>query len=251
MKEECQMVKKILEIKNLKKCFGNSEVLKKINGLVLPNEVVCIIGPSGAGKSTLLRCLNLLETPSAGNIIFDGNDLTELSEKQLNILRQKIGMVFQNFNLFSNMTVLENVIIAPMRVKKVSRDVAEKKGLQLLQRIGLSDKANQYPSSLSGGQAQRVAIVRALAMDPEVMLFDEPTSALDPEMVGDVLGVIKDLANSGMTMIIVTHEMRFAREVADKIWVLADGYVQEAGNPNDIFDHPQTKRVQNFLAKIL
>lgn len=241
----------LLEIQNLKKSFGKNEILKNINETVAQGEVVCVIGPSGAGKSTFLRCLNVLEHPSDGKVIFEGQDLTKISEKQLSSLRQKMGMVFQSFNLFPNMTVLENITAAPMKVKGVSKQEAEQKASKLLGRIGLADKAQQYPASLSGGQAQRVAIVRALAMDPEVMLFDEPTSALDPEMVGEVLEVMKDLANSGMTMVVVTHEMGFAKEVADRIWLMADGYIQESGKPSEIFENPQTKRGQEFLSKVL
>lgn len=241
----------LLSIQNLKKSFGKSEVLKDINETVDSGEVVCVIGPSGAGKSTFLRCLNVLEHPTAGKIVFEGEDLTQISDKQLNKLRQKMGMVFQNFNLFPNMTVLGNITAAPMKVKGQSQAEAEKKAKELLKQVGLEDKAEQYPASLSGGQKQRVAIVRALAMDPEVMLFDEPTSALDPEMVGEVLETMKSLANSGMTMVVVTHEMGFAKEVADRIWLMADGYIQESGAPNEVFEHPQTKRGQDFLAKVL
>ncbi len=241
----------LLQIQNLKKTFGKNEILTDINETVSKGEVVCVIGPSGAGKSTFLRCLNVLEHPTDGKIIFEGQDLTKISEKQLNNLRQKMGMVFQNFNLFPNMTVLGNITAAPMKVKGQTQEEAEKKARELLDRIGLADKADQYPASLSGGQSQRVAIVRALAMDPEVMLFDEPTSALDPEMVGEVLEVMKNLANSGMTMVVVTHEMGFAREVADRIWLMADGYIQESGKPSEIFEKPQTKRGQEFLSKVL
>lgn len=241
----------LLQIQNLKKTFGKNEILTDINETVSKGGVVCVIGPSGAGKSTFLRCLNVLEHPTDGKIIFEGQDLTQISEKQLNNLRQKMGMVFQNFNLFPNMTVLGNITAAPMKVKGQTQEEAEKKARELLDRIGLADKADQYPASLSGGQSQRVAIVRALAMDPEVMLFDEPTSALDPEMVGEVLEVMKNLANSGMTMVVVTHEMGFAREVADRIWLMADGYIQESGKPSEIFEKPQTKRGQEFLSKVL
>ena len=241
----------LLQIQNLKKTFGKNEILTDINETVSKGEVVCVIGPSGAGKSTFLRCLNVLEHPTDGKIIFEGQDLTQISEKQLNNLRQKMWMVFQNFNLFPNMTVLGNITAAPMKVKGQTQEEAEKKARELLDRIGLADKADQYPASLSGGQSQRVAIVRALAMDPEVMLFDEPTSALDPEMVGEVLEVMKNLANSGMTMVVVTHEMGFAREVADRIWLMADGYIQESGKPSEIFEKPQTKRGQEFLSKVL
>lgn len=251
MKNGGNTMSELLQIQNLKKSFGKNEILTDINETVSKGEVVCVIGPSGAGKSTFLRCLNVLEHPTDGKIIFEGQDLTKISEKQLNNLRQKMGMVFQNFNLFPNMTVLGNITAAPMKVKGQTQEEAEKKARELLDRIGLADKADQYPASLSGGQSQRVAIVRALAMDPEVMLFDEPTSALDPEMVGEVLEVMKNLANSGMTMVVVTHEMGFAREVADRIWLMADGYIQESGKPSEIFEKPQTKRGQEFLSKVL
>ena len=251
MKNGGNTMSELLQIQNLKKSFGKNEILTDINETVSKGEVVCVIGPSGAGKSTFLRCLNVLEHPTDGKIIFEGQDLTKISEKQLNNLRQKMGMVFQNFNLFPNMTVLGNITAAPMKVKGQTQEEAEKKARELLDRIGLADKADQYQASLSGGQSQRVAIVRALAMDPEVMLFDEPTSALDPEMVGEVLEVMKNLANSGMTMVVVTHEMGFAREVADRIWLMADGYIQESGKPSEIFEKPQTKRGQEFLSKVL
>lgn len=241
----------MLEIKNLKKTFGKNEVLKDITENVEKGQVICVIGPSGSGKSTFLRCLNVLEQPTSGKIIFDGQDLAHISEKELNVLREKMGMVFQGFNLFPNMSVLENIKLAPMKVKKVSAEEAEKRGKELLGRVGLLDKADQYPDSLSGGQKQRVAIARALAMDPEVILFDEPTSALDPEMVGEVLKVMQDLADSGMTMVVVTHEMGFAREVADEVWFMADGYIQEIGKPEEIFEHPKSERAKDFLAKVL
>ena len=208
-------------------------------------------GPSGSGKSTFLRCLNVLEKPTSGKIIFDGQDLAHISEKQLNVLREKMGMVFQGFNLFPNMSVLENIKLAPMKVKNVDEKTATERGKELLDKVGLLDKADQFPDSLSGGQKQRVAIARALAMDPEVILFDEPTSALDPEMVGEVLKVMQDLADSGMTMVVVTHEMGFAREVADEVWFMADGYVQEIGSPEEIFEHPKSARAKDFLAKVL
>ena len=195
--------------------------------------------------------MNVLEKPNSGKILFEGKDLTNISEKELCALREKMGMVFQSFNLFPNMTVLENIKVAPMRVKGIAEDEAEKKAKQLLEKVGLSDRENQYPASLSGGQQQRVAIARALAMDPEVMLFDEPTSALDPEMVGEVLKVMRDLADSGMTMVVVTHEMGFAKEVADEVWFMSDGYIQEKGNPKDFFNAPKTDRAKEFLAKIL
>ena len=242
---------KMIEIKNLMKKYGKNIVLKDITESVNKGQVICVIVPSGSGKSTFLRCLNVLEKPNSGKILFEGKDLTNISEKELCALREKMGMVFQSFNLFPNMTVLENIKVAPMRVKGIAEDEAEKKAKQLLEKVGLSDRENQYPASLSGGQQQRVAIARALAMDPEVMLFDEPTSALDPEMVGEVLKVMRDLADSGMTMVVVTHEMGFAKEVADEVWFMSDGYIQEKGNPKDFFNAPKTDRAKEFLAKIL
>ncbi|WP_370648895.1 amino acid ABC transporter ATP-binding protein [uncultured Ligilactobacillus sp.] len=241
----------MIEIKNLKKNYGKNEVLKDITETVNKGQVICVIGPSGSGKSTFLRCLNVLEKPTSGKIIFDGQDLAHISEKQLNVLREKMGMVFQGFNLFPNMSVLENIKLAPMKVKNVDEKTAAERGKELLDKVGLLDKADQFPDSLSGGQKQRVAIARALAMDPEVILFDEPTSALDPEMVGEVLKVMQDLADSGMTMVVVTHEMGFAREVADEVWFMADGYVQEIGSPEEIFEHPKSARAKDFLAKVL
>ncbi|UTW41021.1 amino acid ABC transporter ATP-binding protein [Lactobacillus intestinalis] len=242
----------MIEIEHLKKNFGKNEVLKDISATVNKGQVICIIGPSGSGKSTFLRCLNVLETPTAGKIIFDGTDLAKLNDgKELDELREKMGMVFQNFNLFPNMNVIENIKLAPMKVKGMSDADAEKLGLELLDKVGLKDRAQQYPTSLSGGQQQRVAIARALAMEPEMMLFDEPTSALDPEMVGEVLKTMQDLANSGMTMVVVTHEMGFAREVADKIWFMADGYLQEKGTPAEVFEHPTSERAKDFLSKVL
>lgn len=243
---------KMIEIEHLKKNFGKNEVLKDISATVNKGQVICIIGPSGSGKSTFLRCLNVLETPTAGKIIFDGTDLAKLNDgKELDELREKMGMVFQNFNLFPNMNVIENIKLAPMKVKGMSDADAEKLGLKLLDKVGLKDRAQQYPTSLSGGQQQRVAIARALAMEPEMMLFDEPTSALDPEMVGEVLKTMQDLANSGMTMVVVTHEMGFAREVADEIWFMADGYLQEKGTPEEVFEHPTCERAKDFLSKVL
>lgn len=242
---------KMIEIKNLKKNYGKNEVLKDITETVNKGQVICVIGPSGSGKSTFLRCLNVLEKPTSGKIIFDGQDLAHISEKQLNVLREKMGMVFQGFNLFPNMSVLDNIKLAPMKVKNVDEKTATERGKELLDKVGLLDKADQFPDSLSGGQKQRVAIARALAMDPEVILFDEPTSALDPEMVGEVLKVMQDLADSGMTMVVVTHEMGFAREVADEVWFMADGYVQEIGSPEEIFEHPKSARAKDFLAKVL
>lgn len=242
---------KILEIQHLKKKFGKNEVLKDISASVNKGQVITIIGPSGSGKSTLLRCLNVLEKPTSGKVIFEGKDLTHIDEKELDQLREKMGMVFQNFNLFPNMSVVENIKLAPKKVKGISDEEAEKIALNLLDKVGLKDRANQFPSSLSGGQQQRVAIARALAMDPEVMLFDEPTSALDPEMVGEVLKTMQDLADLGMTMVIVTHEMGFAKEVSDTIWFMADGYLQETGSPQDIFEHPKSERAKDFLSKVL
>lgn len=245
------MTTKIIEVQNLQKKYGENVVLKDINETVEKGQVICVIGPSGSGKSTFLRCLNVLEKPTSGKILFEGHELTNISEKQLDKLREKMGMVFQSFNLFPNMNVLENIKLAPMKVKGVSEQEAEKKALELLEKVGLKDKGQQYPTSMSGGQQQRVAIARALAMDPEVMLFDEPTSALDPEMVGEVLKVMRDLADSGMTMVVVTHEMGFAKEVADQIWFMADGYVQEVGTPEEFFANPKSERAKDFLNKIL
>ncbi|KRN10520.1 amino acid ABC transporter ATP-binding protein [Liquorilactobacillus mali] len=241
----------MIEIKNLEKSFGDNQVLKNITEVVKKGQVICVIGPSGSGKSTFLRCLNVLEKPSAGQIIFEGQELTNISEVELNKLRERMGMVFQSFNLFPNMDVINNVKLAPLKVKKDVEEEASQKAGQLLEQVGLADKAEQFPLSLSGGQQQRVAIARALAMDPEVMLFDEPTSALDPEMVGEVLKVMKDLAESGMTMIVVTHEMGFAKEVADQIWFMDEGYIQEKGAPDEFFANPKTSRAKEFLSKIL
>ncbi|GET12605.1 amino acid ABC transporter ATP-binding protein [Ligilactobacillus agilis] len=245
------MPKTIVEVKNLKKVYGKNEVLKDISEKVEQGQVICVIGPSGSGKSTFLRCLNVLEKPTAGKVIFEGSELTNISDKELNVLREKMGMVFQSFNLFPNMTVLENIKLAPMKVKGVSETEAETIAKELLAKVGLADKASQFPQSLSGGQQQRVAIARALAMNPEVMLFDEPTSALDPEMVGEVLKVMRDLADSGMTMIVVTHEMGFAKEVADQVWFMADGYIQEVASPDEFFSNPKSERAKDFLNKIL
>lgn len=242
---------KIIEVNKLMKVFGKNEVLKDISESVDKGQVICVIGPSGSGKSTFLRCLNLLEVPTSGNVLFEGKDLTSLNEKDLNQLREKMGMVFQGFNLFPNMNVIENIKLAPIKVKNVSDAEADKIASNLLEKVGLADKAFQYPESLSGGQKQRVAIARALAMNPEVLLFDEPTSALDPEMVGEVLKVMRTLASDGMTMVVVTHEMGFAREVADQIWFMDQGYIQEKGRPDDVFDHPTSERAQDFLSKIL
>ncbi len=241
----------MIKIDHLKKSFGDNEVLTDINQEVKKGEVVVIIGPSGSGKSTLLRCLNLLETPTSGDVIFEGTALTGLNETKLNQLREKMGMVFQSFNLFPHMTVLENLKVSPVKVKGISDEEATASAIKLLEQVGLSDKADAYPSSLSGGQQQRVAIARALAMNPAVMLFDEPTSALDPEMVGEVLKVMQDLADFGMTMIVVTHEMGFAKEVADRVIFMDGGYIVEEGKPEELFNNPQHERTQDFLAKIL
>lgn len=241
----------VLAVQHLKKVFGKNEVLKDIDEAVENGQVICLIGPSGAGKSTFLRCLNMLDQPTSGAVIFEGDDLTKLDEKHLDQMREQMGMVFQSFNLFPHKTVLENIKLAPMKVKGVAETTATADAHRLLQQVGLDDKADAFPASLSGGQQQRVAIARALAMNPKVMLFDEPTSALDPEMVGEVLKVMQDLAKAGMTMVVVTHEMGFARTVADKVWFMADGYIQESATPTDFFDHPQTERAKDFLAKIL
>ena len=240
----------MIKVQNLNKSFGKNEVLKDINLEVHKGEVIAIIGPSGSGKSTLLRCMNLLETPSNGKVIFEGKELTH---KNINLseLRQKMGMVFQNFNLFPHKTELENVILAPKLLKKVDLKKLEIEGKALLKKVGLEEKVNAYPSQLSGGQKQRVAIARALAMHPDVILFDEPTSALDPEVVYEVLKVMKDLAKEGMTMVVVTHEMGFAKDVGDKVIFMADGYVVESETPDQLFNHPKHERTKNFLAKVL
>ena len=241
----------MIDIKNLTKKFGNNTILKDINGQVKKGEVICIIGPSGAGKSTFLRCLNQLEKPTSGTVSVEGTELTGLNEKGVQKVREKMGMVFQNFNLFPNKTVLENVMLAPKKVKNVSDEEAKNNAQKLLDEVGMGAKAEVYPASLSGGQQQRVAIARALAMQPDVMLFDEPTSALDPEMVGEVLKVMQQLANDGMTMVVVTHEMGFAKNVADQIWFMADAGIQEKATPDEFFAHPQTERAKEFLQKIL
>ncbi|WP_062107116.1 amino acid ABC transporter ATP-binding protein [Bacillus niameyensis] len=240
----------MITVENLYKSFGDLEVLKGINAEIAEREVVCVIGPSGSGKSTFLRCLNLLEEITSGDVVMDGVHLIDASV-DINKLRSRVGMVFQHFNLFPHMTVLENVTLGPIKVKDIAREEAETTALPLLEKVGLSDKAYIYPDSLSGGQKQRVAIARALAMNPKVMLFDEPTSALDPELVGDVLQVMKDLADDGMTMVVVTHEMGFAREVGDRVIFMDEGIVMEEGSPEQIFDHPQNPRTQEFLSKIL
>lgn len=241
----------VLKVEHLKKTFGKNEVLKDINAEVKDGQVICLVGPSGAGKSTFLRCLNLLDQPTAGKVLFEDKELTALSEKQLDTLREKMGMVFQQFNLFPHMNIIENIKLAPMKVKNVSDEEATAKAVELLKQVGLEEKAEAFPANLSGGQQQRVAIARALAMNPEVMLFDEPTSALDPEMVGEVLKVMQDLAQKGMTMVVVTHEMGFAKNVADEVWFMADGYIQEKATPQEFFEQPKTERAQDFLAKVL
>ena len=235
---------------DLYKSFGDLEVLKGINEHVDEGEVVSIIGPSGGGKSTFLRCLNMLEKPDSGQIFFEGVDITA-NKVDIDLHRQKMGMVFQHFNVFPHLTVLQNVTLAPTLVKKLSKAEAEERAMELLNRVGLAGKANEKSASLSGGQKQRLAIVRALAMEPDVMLFDEPTSALDPEMVGEVLDVMKELARDGMTMVVVTHEMGFAREVGSRILFMADGQLVEEGSPDQIFNHPQSPRLQDFLSKVL
>ncbi|MBE6538806.1 MAG: amino acid ABC transporter ATP-binding protein [Ruminococcaceae bacterium] len=240
----------LIEVKKLTKAFGSLVVLEDIDLDIHKGEVVCIIGPSGGGKSTLLRCLNLLEEPTDGQIFFDGIDITD-KKTNINKLRQKIGMVFQQFNLFPHMSVMKNITIAPMKLLGMGKDEAEEKAKELLDRVGLLDKANSYPNQLSGGQKQRIAIVRALMMRPEVMLFDEPTSALDPEMVGEVLEVMKSLAKEGMTMAVVTHEMGFAREVADRILFVCDKGIAEQGTPEEIFGNPQNPRTKQFLQSVL
>ena len=242
----------ILSVSNLEKHFyeGKLKALSGITTEIQRGEVVCVIGPSGSGKSTFLRCLNLLEQPTGGKVMFEGTDITDPTV-DINLHRRRIGMVFQHFNLFPHMTVLRNMTIAPEKLLKKNHEEAEKKALSLLVRVNLADRANAYPSQLCGGQKQRVAIVRALCMDPEVMLFDEPTSALDPEMVGEVLDVMRELAKSGMTMVCVTHEMGFAREVADRVLFLDEGKILEEGTPEQIFNHPQQERTQDFLKKVL
>ncbi|WP_208592240.1 amino acid ABC transporter ATP-binding protein [Gracilibacillus suaedae] len=240
----------MIEVQNLKKSFGKLEVLKDINIDVQSQEVVCVIGPSGSGKSTLLRCMNLLEEPTGGDILIEGDNLTA-PKININELRQRMGMVFQQFNLFPHMTVMENITLGPKKLKGKTKSEANELGTQLLDKVGLVDKAEVYPDNLSGGQKQRVAIARALAMEPHIMLFDEPTSALDPEMVGEVLQVMKDLAEEGMMMIIVTHEMGFAKEVADRVIFMDEGFIVEQGTPDELFNHSQNERTQVFLSKVL
>lgn len=240
----------MIRVSNLHKSFGKNDVLKGIDEHIKKGEVVVVIGPSGSGKSTFLRCLNLLEEPTSGKIIFEDNDITD-KKVDINKIREKMGMVFQQFNLFPHKTVLENLTIAPIKVKGLSKAEAEKKAIELLDRVGLTNKSKSYPLSLSGGQKQRIAIARALAMEPDVMLFDEPTSALDPEMVGEVLNVMKDLAKEGMTMVVVTHEMGFAKEVGDRIIFMDNGNIIEQGTPDEIFSNPKNPRTIDFLSKVL
>ena len=240
----------IIEVKGLQKAFGDVEVLKGINAEIKKGDVMVVIGPSGSGKSTFLRCLNRLEEPTGGTILFDGVDITD-KKVNINNHRQKMGMVFQQFNLFPHMTILKNMTIAPMKLLGKCKEEAEAKAMLLLDRVGLSDRADAYPSQLSGGQKQRIAIVRALCMEPEVMLFDEPTSALDPEMVGEVLEVMKELADEGMTMVVVTHEMGFAKEVGTDVVFIDDGVIIEQGSPNELFENPKNPRLKDFLSKVL
>lgn len=243
------MSKEMIKITDLKKSFGDLEVLKGVNLTINEKEVVVIIGPSGSGKSTLLRCMNYLEEPTGGTIVIDGIPLT--GEANINEIRKEVGMVFQRFNLFPHMTVLQNLMLAPMKVRGIKKDEAEKTARMYLKKVGLEDKAKSYPDQLSGGQQQRVAIARALCMKPKALLFDEPTSALDPEMVNEVLDVMKELANEGMTMAVVTHEMGFAREVGDRVCFVDGGIILEQGTPEDIFSHPKEERTKNFLSKVL
>ncbi|MDU0205285.1 MULTISPECIES: amino acid ABC transporter ATP-binding protein [Paenibacillus] len=240
----------MIEVRNLKKAFGNNVVLRDISADIQHQEVLVVIGPSGSGKSTFLRCLNLLEQPNGGSIKVEGKNIMDPTNK-INEIRMELGMVFQRFHLFPHMKVIDNIMLAPIQVRKWSEDKARKKALELLTKVGLADKADAYPDSLSGGQAQRVAIARALAMEPKIMLFDEPTSALDPEMVGEVLAVMKQLAKEGMTMVVVTHEMGFAREVGDRVMFMEQGVIVEEGNPKQIFENPQQERTKSFLSKVL
>lgn len=240
----------LIQVQNLKKAFGNLEVLRGISTEIKKGEVVVVIGPSGSGKSTFLRSLNLLEVPTGGTVLFEGTDITD-PKTDIDVHRQKIGMVFQHFHLFPHKTILENIMLAPVTLKKMSQEDAEKKARELLVRVGLADKADAYPEQLSGGQKQRIAIVRALAMNPDVMLFDEPTSALDPEMVGEVLEIMKELAQSGMTMVVVTHEMGFAREVATRVMFIDEGKIQEENTPQEFFANPKNPRLREFLSKVL
>lgn len=241
----------MIEVKNLEKFFGELHILKGISTTIQKGEKVVIIGPSGSGKSTFLRCLNQLEKPTSGSILFEGQELTDMSEKQLYKTREKMGMVFQHFHLFPHLTIQKNITLAPVKSKLMSQAEADEKALQLLKKVGLSDKAKQYPNQLSGGQKQRIAIARALAMSPDVMLFDEPTSALDPEMVGEVLELMRELADDGMTMVVVTHEMGFAREVASRVMFMDKGTIVEENNPKEFFENPQNPRLKEFLSKVI
>ena len=240
----------VIYVEDLHKFFGDNHVLRGVNQHITKGEKLVVIGPSGSGKSTFLRCLNLLEMPSSGKVIFEGTDIMQRGV-DINHIRQRMGMVFQQFNLFPHKTVLENITLAPVHLKVLTKEQANRRAMELLERVGLPEKANAYPASLSGGQKQRIAIVRALAMNPDVMLFDEPTSALDPEMVGEVLDVMKDLARDGMTMVVVTHEMGFAREVGDRVLFMDEGSIVEEGSPAQIFGNPQNRRTQDFLSKLL
>jgi polar amino acid transport system ATP-binding protein len=240
----------VIEINNIRKNFGKKEVLKNVSLNIEKGEKVVIVGPSGSGKSTLLRCINLLETPTSGNINFEGQNITD-KKTDINKMRQKMGMVFQHFNLFPHLTVMENITLAPIKLKLQTKEDAEKKAMQLLERIGLSDKKDEYPNKLSGGQKQRIAIVRSLAMNPDVMLFDEPTSALDPEMIGEVLNLMKELADEGMTMVVVTHEMGFAKGVGTRVIFMDDGQILEENTPQEFFTNPTNDRLKEFLSKIL
>lgn len=241
----------MINVSNLNKSFGELHVLKNINENIEKGEKVVIVGPSGSGKSTFLRCLNLLETPTSGEIFFEGTDITKSSSSEVNMLRRKMGMVFQHFNLFPHLTIQKNITLAPVKLGIMSREQAEERAADLLNKVGLADKAYQYPAQLSGGQKQRIAIARSLAMNPDVMLFDEPTSALDPEMVGEVLNLMKELAEDGMTMIVVTHEMGFAREVASRVMFMAEGSIVEEASPEEFFGNPESPRLREFLSKVL
>ena len=241
----------MIEVKHLDKSFGDLHILKDISTNIEKGEKVVIIGPSGSGKSTFLRCLNRLEQPSGGQILFEGEDLTHMPDRQLYAVRQKMGMVFQHFHLFPHLTIQKNITLAPVKLKRMTQAEADQKAAELLEKVGLSDKANQYPNQLSGGQKQRIAIARALAMNPDVMLFDEPTSALDPEMVGEVLSLMRELADDGMTMVVVTHEMGFAKEVGTRVLFVDHGTILEEGTPEEVFDHTREERTKNFLSKVL
>ncbi len=241
----------MIDVKELHKSFGDLHILKGINDTIEKGEKVVIVGPSGSGKSTFLRCLNLLEKPTSGSILFEGVDITASSEKEVNLLRRKMGMVFQHFNLFPHLTIRRNITLAPVKHKLMTQEEADSKADELLRKVGLFDKAEQYPAQLSGGQKQRIAIARSLAMNPDVMLFDEPTSALDPEMVGEVLNLMKELADDGMTMVVVTHEMGFAKEVASRVMFMDDGMIRESSSPDKFFTNPDNPRLKEFLSKVL